>query len=375
MDKKTDLNTNYETIYKLKDSTNETIINIDTNNHTDFINNTNILSSNEPTTGFSPSEKNNLKKSSLNNTLNTKETDNVDAAMLSDGTYQSFNLGKILRLPYFVSTFDKNKIFNDCVNELEYTPGPLVVEYGKIMQNTKNVKLTHSFPCCVLVWDGKSGFSLGQGFYYGSNLIMTAKHVLKNHKSSRIFVIFPDYFVSAIFKGRKTLPEAHNRVVQNYDIAFIELEGNLDLLQNQELPIGELSENEDLYFYPIESGCFSKKLCRIKQPNSDIKKKMLENEFILSDAGEDGDSGTPIYSRSGTCVGLYIGAYTGQNSTLEYGRALQFDREVLNKLKNITLSVPKPLILFSCLIIFVFLYIILFVLQKHDNKNIKYYYY
>ncbi|XP_056337256.1 uncharacterized protein LOC130247817 [Danio aesculapii] len=345
MDFNTDLNT-----HEVKCSTNETII-IHITNDTDI--NNNALSSNEST----------------ETTLETKFPASENTSF-NDTFFKPFDLGEILRIPYFGSTFHSNEILLKSLNKLKSTSGPLVIQDGQIMPNYKNVKLTHRFACCVLVFVlERDAISLGQGFYYGSNLIMTAKHVLKNPKECSIYVIFPDDFVSVIFKCNNTLPKAYNRVVQNYDIAFIELEGNLDLLQNKELQIGELRENDDLFFYTIKSGRFFEKPCRIKQPNSDIKKKMLKNEFILSDAGEDGDSGTPIYSRSGTCVGLYIGAHTEQNFKFKFGRALQFDKEVLKKLKkNITLSVPKLLILFPCLIIFVFLYILLYLYYKNNKK-------
>lgn len=87
-----------------------------------------------------------------------------------------------------------------------------------------------------------------------------------------------------------------------HDIALIELQGCLDPLQNIKLEIGELCENYAIYFYALDSGCFVKNSCRIiKKTNLDMKKKMSANEFVIE--GKEGDSGTPIFSRSGTCVG------------------------------------------------------------------------
>lgn len=82
-----------------------------------------------------------------------------------------------------------------------------------------------------------------------------------------------------------------------------------------------------LHFDLLESGYFVTKYCTIKKPNTNMINQMSLKEFIISKAGKEGGSGTPIFSSSGTCVGIYIGAFSANNSSnpLEYGRALQFD--------------------------------------------------
>ncbi len=190
---------------------------------------------------------------------------------------------------------------------------------------------------------------------------MTAKHVLKDHNIFYIYILFLTYTSCLIFKCHNTLPYLHNRIFQNQHIALIKLQGPLDPLQNIKLEIGELCENEELYFYTLERGCFVKKSCRIiKKTNLDMREKMSANEFVISEAGKEGGSGTPIFSSSGICVGLYIGVFTTKNSLnpVEYGRALQFDRNVIrhNLLINFS-SVSNLHIFFKFVIIYIFQFV------------------
>ncbi|XP_039504127.1 uncharacterized protein LOC120460429 [Pimephales promelas] len=252
-----------------------------------------------------------------------------------------YSYGNKLKIPYFASNFHFNKTLDDSFEKLESTPGPLLIKNGKIMPNN-NVKFKKQPSCFILIWpsDEKSEISYGQGIYYGQNLIMTAKHVLGNNylKKFKIYVLFFPTFESSkmhnfeyclIYKCYNTLPPFPNRYFVNQDIALIKLQGCSDTLEN--IKLGKLHKDDYVYFNILESGQFVRKRSEIKNPNSDMKKQMSANEFVISIAGKDGDSGTPILSKNGMCVGIYIGAFKAKNSLkpLEYGRALQFDRNFI----------------------------------------------
>ncbi len=234
--------------------------------------------------------------------------------------------GDELRIPFFKVSFCSDKTLVDSLKRLKSTPGPLVIETGEIMSCNDRC-LSGKFPCYILVWSSdfeKGWISRGLGFYYGCGSVITAKHVIERHKNDNIYVLFPTHEYCLIYNVQKIIPENF----PNHDIASIKLHGCLDPLQNMKLEIGQLFENRGLYFDVLESGCFVRKYCKIEIPNTNMKNQMSANEFVISEAGKEGGSGTPIFSSSGICVGLYIGVFTTKNSLnpAEYGRVLQFEK-------------------------------------------------
>lgn len=234
--------------------------------------------------------------------------------------------GDELQIPFFKSSVCSDKTLVDSLKGLKSTPGPLVIENGEIMSCDERC-LSDKIPCYILAWSSdieKGWLSRGLGFYYGSSTVITAKHVLEGYEKINIYVLFPTHEYCLIYNGHRVFPE-NLPIPFNHDIAFIELQGCFNPLQNIKSEIGELSKAKMLYFNILESGCFVKRFCNKAQPNSNMNEQMLPYEFVLSKAGKKGDSGTPIYSDSGKCVGLYIGVFTETNNLLEYGRGLQFE--------------------------------------------------
>lgn len=236
-----------------------------------------------------------------------------------------------LKIPFFKLSFCSDETLVDSLKKLNSSSDPLVIENGEIMP-CNNSFLTNQKVCYILVWSSdidKGWKSRGLGFYYGSGYVMTAKHVLENyccHKNDNIYILFPTFENTLIYKAQKIFHEKPP-ILLNYDIAFIGLQGRLDPLQNVKVEIGSLCRNDVLHFDILESGCFVKKFCTFKKPNTNMMNQMSSKEFIISEAGKAGDSGTPIFSSSGKCVGLYFGAFNATNSSkpLEYGRALSLD--------------------------------------------------
>ncbi|XDV41297.1 hypothetical protein PO909_010188 [Leuciscus waleckii] len=218
----------------------------------------------------------------------------------------------------------------DCFKKLNSTSDPLVVKKGEMMP-CNNIYLTKQRVCLILVWSAdidKGCKSRGLGFYLGYGNVVTAKHVLENyycHENDNIYILFPTFENILIYKAQN-----HHKLL-NYDIAFIGLQGCLDPLQNIKVEIGRLCEHDELHFDILESGCFVTKYCKIEIPNTNMRNQMSPEEFIISKAGKNGDSGTPIFSSSGTCVGIYIGVFEsiGSSNPLKYGRVLKLDN-ILN---------------------------------------------
>lgn len=216
----------------------------------------------------------------------------------------------------------------DCFKK-NSTSDPLVVENGEIMPC--NRYLTKQRVCLILVWSAdidKGLKSRGLGFYYGYGYVVTAKHVLENdycHENDNIYILFSASENILIYKAQN-----HHKLLK-YDVAAIGLQGCLDPLQNIKVEIGRLCKNDELHFDILESGCLKRKHCKIEIPYTNILNQMSSEEFIISKAGKEGDSGTPIFSSSGTCVGIYIGAFDsiGLLNPLKYGRVLKLDN-ILN---------------------------------------------
>ncbi len=103
---------------------------------------------------------------------------------------------KTLKIPYFSSNFKTKKNFDDILEILKSTYDGILIKDGNIFYNNViNINLTDQLPSYILIWDSdKRVFSRGLGFYVGSGVIITAKHVLKEAKNKKVFVLFPNIF-------------------------------------------------------------------------------------------------------------------------------------------------------------------------------------
>lgn len=234
-----------------------------------------------------------------------------------------------LNIPFYKLSFCSDKTLICSLIKLNFTSGPLAIENGQIM-SCNGKYLSDQFPCYILVWSSniEEGWrSRGLGFYYGSGAVITAKHVVEDYENANIYVLFPNY-ECLIYRGYRTLYINGKTIPENQDISLIELQGCIDPLQNLKSEIVELDKNQDLQFYILESGNYGPKCCRVETPNTDMKLQMQADEFVISKVGKKGDSGSPIFSSSRGCVGIYIGTFDAKNSASpqEYGRALSLDK-------------------------------------------------
>lgn len=238
---------------------------------------------------------------------------------------------KMLTIPYFSSNFKTKKNFDDILEILKSTYDGILIKDGKILYNHDiNLNLTDKLPCYILIWDSDTRiFSRGLGFYVGSGVIITAKHVLQKGKNKKAFVLFPNKKFCLAYNIN-----TNNIVFDNYhDIARVKLEINCDKPPNiKPVEIDLLYENKNLYFYKLKAGHFVKVKCKKTEA---VIEKLNPKEFTLSKTGNYGDSGTPIFTSSGKCVGIYIGAFenesgpSNQNKKIILGISLQFNSSLI----------------------------------------------
>lgn len=226
----------------------------------------------------------------------------------------------MLNIPYFSSHLKSKKNFVDILEKFKSTYDGMLIKEGKISNNFNNIYLTEKKPCIILIWDSDTHdfISRGLGFYVGSGVIITAKHVLNKYKNKKVFVLFQNKKFSLAYNINTDNIVFHN----DYDLAKVKLESNSDKLPNiKPVELDLLNENISsyLYFYKLKAGRFDKVQCKIKNNLNLV-------EFTLSKMGNYGDSGTPIFTSSGKCVGIYLGVFEKPSTKkFLFGIGLQFD--------------------------------------------------
>lgn len=242
-----------------------------------------------------------------------------------DKANDSYKIGRYLYR--FTSHFKDDDMFIKVLESLKSKPGPTCVTYSEIIPHDK-VALTWNFTCFILIWsDNEQNWrSRGLGYYFGSGFIVTAYHVLENIDNCSIFVIFPTF-------GHHLIYLAHcEETNQNQDLAKIKLQGCIDPLQyiNVKNVKSQIDENENIYFFSLcPSGNYQKKKGKIMKRHPGIS-NMLENEYLISVAGNEGDSGSPVFSKYGELVGLFRAVSKSTNGLTEYGHILKIDKSFLN---------------------------------------------
>lgn len=238
---------------------------------------------------------------------------------------------KVLKIPHFDSNFKSKKNFVDILENCKSTYEGVLIKEGKICNNVTDIYLTEKKPCIILIWDSDNHDfkSRGLGVYVGSGVIITAQHVLKKYKNEKVFVLFQNKTFSLAYNINKDNIVFHN----DYDFAEVKLDSNSDKLSNilpVELDI--LYENKNLYFYGLKAGHYVKVKCKITEA---VNKDLNPKEFTLSKTGNYGDSGTPIFTSSGKCVAIYLGAFEKTTSKkLKCGIGLQFDSDLIKRISS-----------------------------------------
>ncbi len=232
------------------------------------------------------------------------------------------------RIPNFDLNFNSTKNFIDILEKLKY--GGSLIEGGEIISYDRNKIQYGQLPCYIIFCHSiKYTICQGLGFYNGSEII-TAKHNFKNYnknyifKKYNIFVLFPTIINCLIYKTN------YKKIFfEKVDIARIQLTyGQLPNIKPIE--IIKLYENEEsFYFYKLNAGNFKQIKCRKINPERKKSEtcKLKPNEFAFDKTGNYGDSGTPIFTSSGKCVGMYVSCIQDENLNNKplYGIALCLD--------------------------------------------------
>lgn len=168
----------------------------------------------------------------------------------------------------------------------------------------------------------KKCISKGLGCYLESGNVVTAYHVLENPAHNKIFVIFP-------FAPDLTYEALCIKTDESHDLALIHLQRSFDFLPFEKIPFKkEIKKNDMIYFFIKECGGFQKKegkITWIPRPGTTVK-GLLENDFLISVQGVEGDSGGPVFSECGKLIGIYRGAATSiARPEEEYGIVMKIE--------------------------------------------------
>lgn len=220
-----------------------------------------------------------------------------------------------------------------CIQMFESQPGPLLFTNGKIVRqsevpNWNEFSLTREPVCWIKLKRGNTIRSC-YGVYLGKDYILTALHTFEYACQYDVYVFFPTTDFVLIYEAE--LPEKHH-MFHDRDQCLVQLLGQTDVLgKGLDDRICAPVENEDLCFYTVENqGNLQMHKCRDVTHSSSMSEKRQRNEFLLSTAGQPGESGNPIFSlRSKKCVGIYRGvtkSMKGCASKIDYKQLTEYTR-------------------------------------------------
>lgn len=212
-----------------------------------------------------------------------------------------------------------------CIEMLKSDPGPLLFRNGEISRlSVKNEFRLPREPVCLIKLKGEKKIKSCYGVYLGNDYILTAGHTFEYLCPYDTYVFFPTTDSVLIYEAK--LPKKH-LMFHDKDQCLVKLLGQTDVLGKGLLDrICAPGKNEDLYFYTFDNqGDLQMHTCTDITHSSTMNEKRQRNEFLMSTAGQPGDSGTPIFSlTSKKCVGIYKGI-----TNSEEGCASKIDYEQL----------------------------------------------
>ncbi|XP_050954471.1 uncharacterized protein LOC127155919 [Labeo rohita] len=230
-----------------------------------------------------------------------------------------------------------------CIKMFKSQPGPMLFKDGKIFRpsevtNWSEFWLTREPVCLIKLKQGNKIKSC-YGAYLGNDYILTACHTFEYARRYDAYVFFPTTDFVLIYEAK--LPKKRH-MFHGKDQCLVKLLGPTDVLGKGLLDrICEPSENEKLYFYKFNSqGNLQRHTCEGITHSSAMNKKSQINEFLMSMAGQPGESGNPVFSlRSRKCVGIYTGttkSMEGCASKVDYKQLLKHTKKksFLSMLKN-----------------------------------------
>ncbi|MGL6007748.1 hypothetical protein [Aeromonas sobria] len=215
-----------------------------------------------------------------------------------------------------------------CIDVLTSSQGPLLFINGNVIRqpraefrNWNKLQLTQEPICWIkLRHQNKTVMKSCYGVYWGNGYILTAGHTFENASFFDVYVFFPTKGFTLVYEA--SLPKEHH-MFNDRDQCLVHVLGDTTALGSGVCEhIGQLHMNEELYFYTIRGkGNFHMHECKHIDQSSG-----MTNMFLMSKAGQPGESGNPIYSSiSNKCVGIYRGIINsyGLASEIEYKQIMK----------------------------------------------------
>lgn len=218
-----------------------------------------------------------------------------------------------------------------CIQMFDSQPGPLLFTNGEIVRqsevpNRSPFQLTKEPVCWIKLKRGNTIKSC-YGVYLGNDYILTALHTFEYACLYDVYVFFPTTDFVLVYEAE--LPKEHHRF-HDRDQCLVQLLGQTDVLgKGLDDRICAPRKNEDLYFYTIDrQGNLQMHKCKDVTHSSTKSEKSQRNGFVMSRAGQPGESGNPVFSlRSKKCVGIYRGitrSKKGRASKIDYKQLREY---------------------------------------------------
>lgn len=257
------------------------------------------------------------------------ETTGLSPNSTSDGDDGSLNCS-VTNEGFVVPCMSSSEV-QASIKMFKSQPGPLLFTNGEIVRlaeitNRNEFRLTREAVCWIKLKRGNTIKSC-YGVYLGNDYILTALHTFEYACLYDIYVFFPTTDFVLIYEAK--LPKGNHKF-HDRDQCLVQLLGQTDVLgKGLDDRICAPVKNEDLYFYTIDSqGNLQMHKCKDVTHSSTMSEKSQRNEFVMSTAGQPGESGNPVFSlRSKKCVGIYRGITNSKNgcaSKIDYKQLVEY---------------------------------------------------
>ncbi|XP_043082272.1 uncharacterized protein LOC122329772 [Puntigrus tetrazona] len=195
-----------------------------------------------------------------------------------------------------------------CIEMLKRHPGPLLYRNGEIFRRRditdwNGLRLTRE-PLCLMKVKGEKSIKSCYGVYLRNDFILTAFHTFQYSSLYDAYVFFPTTDFVLVYEAN--LPKKRH-MFHDKDQCLVKLLGQTDVLGKGLLDRCASGESEGLYFYAFDvRGNLQKHTCT--DITRSLNKKSQIKAFVMSTAGQPGESGNPVFClRSNQCVGIYTG--------------------------------------------------------------------
>lgn len=234
------------------------------------------------------------------------EATNLSSALMDDEDDDCHGRNKGYAVPGMV-----NSDVERCIDKLKLSSGPILFTKGTLITQS-NAELNDctklhltTEPICWIKLKHRYANKIKSccGVYWGSGYILTACHTFEYASSFDIYVFFPTKSFTLVYEA--LLPNEDHMFSDRDQCLFNVLGNTSPLGKGVCVRTDQLRMNEELYFYTVRR-CGDLQMHKCKHiTQSSIRN---ENLFLMSRAGQPGESGNPIFSSmTNKCVGIYRG--------------------------------------------------------------------